>query len=154
MGYLSYSIHCQISLQKKIKICFWLKDRRNVHNIFSNLFFQSPRYEEFFRNNSKIYTVRMLPLKYSSSSTIVVWIRRLTLNGEIVGSIPTILLYIFSKKALCYAILHLYLQQPGIMKIFLLCNIPGKVLLFFLNKHDIMWVNCMQNVTKNYNYII
>ena len=92
----------------------------------------------------------MLPLKYSSSSTIVVWIRRLTLNGEIVGSIPTILLYIFSKKALCYAILHLYLQQPGIMKMFLLCNIPGKVPLFFLNKQDIMSVNCMQNVTKNY----
>ena len=33
---------------------------------------------------------------------------------------------------------------------FLLCNIPGKVLLFFLNKQDIMRVNCMQNVTKNY----
>ena len=49
-----------------------------------------------------------------------------------------ILIYIFSKKALRYAILHLYLQQPGIMKMFLLCNIPGKVLLFFLNKHDIM----------------
>ena len=50
----------------------------------------------------------MLPLKYSSSSTIVVWIRRLTLNGEIVGSIPTILLYIFYTPAfknvgvLCY----------------------------------------------------
>ena len=46
--------------------------------------------------------------------------------------------------------LHFYLQQPGIIKMFLLCNIPGKVLLFFLNKQDIMRVNCMQNVTKNY----
>ena len=39
------------------KVRWVVKDRRNVHNIFSNLFFQSPRYEEFFRNNSKIYTV-------------------------------------------------------------------------------------------------
>jgi hypothetical protein len=32
--------------------------------------------------------------------------------------------------------LHFYLQQPGIIKMFLLCNIPGKVPLFFLYKQD------------------
>ena len=58
--------------------------------------------------------------------------------------------YILLRNVAYYAILHLYLQQPGIIKMFLLCNIPGKVLLFFLNKQDIMRVNCMQNVTKNY----
>jgi hypothetical protein len=46
--------------------------------------------------------------------------------------------------------LHFYLQQPGIIKMFLLCNIPGKVLLFFLYKQDIMRVNCKQNLTKYY----
>jgi hypothetical protein len=46
--------------------------------------------------------------------------------------------------------LHFYLQQPGIIKMFLLCNIPGKVPLFFLYKQDIMRVNCMQNITKYY----
>jgi hypothetical protein len=39
------------------------------------------------------------------------------------------------------------LQQPGIIKMFLLCNIPDKVPLFFLYKQDIMQVNCMQNIT-------
>jgi hypothetical protein len=38
----------------------------------------------------------------------------------------------FFNKALYWAMLHLYLQQPGIIKMFLLCNIPGKVPLFFL----------------------
>jgi hypothetical protein len=46
--------------------------------------------------------------------------------------------------------LHFYLQQPGIIKMFFLCNIPGKVPLFFLYKQDIMQVNCMQNITKYY----
>ena len=50
-----------------------------------------------------------------------------------------------------YAIyISLCLQQPGIIKMLLPCNIPGKVLLFFLNKQDKMRVNCMQNVMKNY----
>ena len=42
--------------------------------------------------------------------------------------------------------LHFYLQRPGVIKMFLLCNIPGKVPLFFLYKQDIMQVNCMQNI--------
>jgi hypothetical protein len=66
------------------------------------------------------------------------------------GSIPKVRTDPFSKKALYYAILHRYLQQPGIIKMFLLYNILGKVPLFFLNKQDVMQVNCMQNVTKNY----
>jgi hypothetical protein len=49
--------------------------------------------------------------------------------------------------------LHFYLQQPGIIKMFLLCNIPGKVPLFFLYKQDIMRVNCMQNITKYYTLL-
>jgi hypothetical protein len=44
--------------------------------------------------------------------------------------------------------LQFYLQQPGIIKMFLLCNIPGKVPLFFLYKQDIIPVNGMQNITK------
>jgi hypothetical protein len=44
--------------------------------------------------------------------------------------------------------LHFYLQQPGIIKIILICNIPGKVPLFFLDKQEIMKVNYMQNITK------
>jgi hypothetical protein len=32
--------------------------------------------------------------------------------------------------------LHFYLQQPGIIKMFLLYNILGKVSLFFLYKQD------------------
>ena len=86
-----------------------------------------------------------------STSELAVWLRRLTVTMEVVGSNPMESDQLFlSNKALYYAILHLYLQQPGIIKMFLLCNIPGKVLLFFLNKQDIMRVNCMQNVTKNY----
>jgi hypothetical protein len=46
--------------------------------------------------------------------------------------------------------LHFYLQQPGIIQMFLLCNIPGKVPLLFLYKQDAMGVNCMQNITKYY----
>jgi hypothetical protein len=48
------------------------------------------------------------------------WIRRLTSNPLIIGSIPMVRTDLFAKKALYYAILHLYLQQPGIVKIFLL----------------------------------
>jgi hypothetical protein len=44
----------------------------------------------------------------------------------------------------------LYLQQPEIIKMFLLKNIPGKVHIFFMYKQDIKQVNCMQNVTKYY----
>jgi hypothetical protein len=46
--------------------------------------------------------------------------------------------------------LHFYLQQPGIIEMFLLCNIPGKVPLFFLYKQDVMRVNCLQNIKKYY----
>jgi hypothetical protein len=53
-------------------------------------------------------------------------------------------------KALYYVMLHFYLQQSGIIKMFLICNISGKVPLFFLYKQDIMQVNCMQNITKYY----
>jgi hypothetical protein len=60
-------------------------------------------------------------------------------NEKILGSNPKIL---FFNEALYYVIL----QQPGIIKMFLLCNIPGKVPLFFLYKQDIMRVNCMQNI--------
>jgi hypothetical protein len=70
------------------------------------------------------------------------------MNEKILGwnlIIPTDL---FFNKALYYVMLHFYLQQPGIKKMFLLCNIPGKVPLFFLYKQDIMRVNCMQNITK------
>ena len=84
------------------------------------------------------------------SSLIAVRIRHLTVLLEIIGSNPMEAMDPFSKKALHNAILHLYLQQPGIIKMFLLCNIPGNVLIFFLNKQDIMRVNSMQNVTKNY----
>jgi hypothetical protein len=75
----------------------------------------------------------------------------MTVNAEILSlkSIDTRYIYFFN-KALYYVLLHFYLQQPGIIKMFLLCNIPGKVLLFFLYKQDIMQVNCMQNVTKYY----
>jgi hypothetical protein len=56
----------------------------------------------------------------------------------------------FFNKALYYVMLHFYLQQPGIIKLFLLCNIPGKVPLFFLYKQDIIRLNCIQNITKYY----
>jgi hypothetical protein len=46
--------------------------------------------------------------------------------------------------------LHFYLQQPGIIKMFFLNNIPGKLPLFFLYKQDMMRVNFMQNVKKYY----
>jgi hypothetical protein len=36
----------------------------------------------------------------------------------------------FFSKSLYYAVLHFYLQQPGIIKMFLLYNIPGKYLFF------------------------
>ena len=41
-------------------------------------------------------------------------------------------------KAQYYVMLHFYLQQQGIIKMLLLCNIPSKVPLFFLYKQDIM----------------
>ena len=69
-------------------------------------------------------------------------VRHLTAHGKILGSNPIEVLY--------YVMLHIYLQQPGIIKMFLLCNIHGKVPLFFLYKQDIMRVNCMQNITKYY----
>jgi hypothetical protein len=45
---------------------------------------------------------------------------RLSFNDVIMGSIPMVRSDLFSKKDLYYAILHLYLQQPGIIKMFLL----------------------------------
>jgi hypothetical protein len=56
----------------------------------------------------------------------------------------------FLNKAVYCVMLHFYLQHPGIIKMFLLCNIPGKVPLFFLYKQYIMRINCMQNITKYY----
>jgi hypothetical protein len=38
--------------------------------------------------------------------------------------------FFFHYKALYYVMVHFYLQQPGIIRMFLLCNIPGKVPLF------------------------
>jgi hypothetical protein len=66
------------------------------------------------------------------------------------GSNPIVSEDLFFNKALYYVKLHFSLQQPGIIKVFLLCNIPGKVPLFFLYKQNIMRVNCMQNITKYY----
>jgi hypothetical protein len=66
------------------------------------------------------------------------------------GSIPVAASDLFFNEELYYAILHFYLQQPGIIKIFLLYIVPGKVPIFFWYKQDIMRVNCMQNVTKYY----
>jgi hypothetical protein len=42
----------------------------------------------------------------------------------------------FFNKALYFAMLHFYLQQAGIIKMFLLYNIPGKVPIFFLYKQN------------------
>jgi hypothetical protein len=56
----------------------------------------------------------------------------------------------FFNEELCYVILRVYLKQTGIIKIFLLYNVPGKVPIFCWYKQDIMRVNCMQNVTKYY----
>jgi hypothetical protein len=109
---------------------------RHVHNIFSNLYFQPPRYEEFSSN--------IMP-EFSTAS-LVVWSRYLTVYGKFPGSNLIETTDLFINKALYNVMLHFYLQQPGIIKMFLLCNIPGKVLLFFLYKQDIMRVNCMQNI--------
>jgi hypothetical protein len=131
-----------------------LKGTRHVHNIFSNLFFQPPRYEEFSSNNFKILYCPNITTMVSTAS-LVVWSRHLAVNHneKILGSNPTVYTDLFFNKALYhvyYVMLHFYLQQPGIIKMFLLCNIPGKVPQFFLYKQDIMRVNCMQNFTKYY----
>jgi hypothetical protein len=60
-----------------------------------------------------------------------VWSRHLTVYEGIRGSNPIGTTYLFFNKALYYVMLHFYLQQPGIIKMFLLCNIPGKVPQFF-----------------------
>jgi hypothetical protein len=72
------------------------------------------------------------------------------MDEKFLGSNPIVPTDLFFNKVLYYVMLHFYLQQPGIIKMFLLCNIPGKVHQFFLYKQDIMQVNCMQNITKYY----
>jgi hypothetical protein len=97
----------------------------------------------------KFYTVRILPLSLTAS--LVMWSRHLTMYGKILGSNPIeTSIDLFFNKVFYYVMLHFYLQQPGIIKMFLLYNISGKVPLFFLYKQDIMQVNCMQNITKYY----
>jgi hypothetical protein len=121
------------------------KGTRHVHNIFSNLFFQPPRYEEFSSNNFKILYCLNIPA-YRSTTSVVVRSRHLLLNEKSTGFQSHRNQRSFFNKALYYVMLHFYLQQSGIIKTFLLCNIPGKVPLFFLY----MRVNCMQNITKYY----
>jgi hypothetical protein len=103
---------------------------------------------------SKFYIVRILLLRYSTAS-LIVWSRHLILKEKILGSNPieTTGFYFLIKRSI-HVFLHFYLPQPGIIKIFLLCNIPGKVPQFFLYKQDIKRVNCMQNVTKYMYYIL
>jgi hypothetical protein len=50
------------------------------------------------------------------------------------GSIPSENNDLFFNIALYCAILHFYFQQPGIIEMFILYNIPGKAPLFFLYK--------------------
>jgi hypothetical protein len=79
----------------QIRITFWirynvinfLKGTRHVHKIFSNLFFQPPRYEEFSSNNFKILYSLNITTKFSTAS-LVVWSRHLTTHGKILGSNP------------------------------------------------------------------
>jgi hypothetical protein len=118
-----------------------IKGTRHVH-IFSNLFFQPPRYEEFSSNNFKILYCPNITAQCSTAS-VIVRSRHLLVNEKILGSNPIITKDLFFNN---YVMLHFYLQQPGIIKMFLLCNIPSKVPLFFLYKQDIMRVNCMQNI--------
>jgi hypothetical protein len=71
------------------------------------------------------------------------------MNDKILGSNSIETIALFSLKRLLCNVTLLF-QQPGIIKMFLLGNIPGKVHIFFLYKQDIMQVNCMQNITKYY----
>jgi hypothetical protein len=117
-----------------------------IHNIVSNFFFQPPRYEEFSSNNFKILYCPNITSQWSSASAVV-RSRHVLENEKILGSSPIETNHFFFQWSVILCNVTLYLQQPGIIKMFLLCNIPGKVL-FFWYKQDIMRVNCMQNITK------
>jgi hypothetical protein len=70
-----------------LKVSVIFKGTRHVHNIFSNLFFHPPRYEEFFSNNFKIlYCPNITPQLLTASP--VLWSRHLTMNDKILGSSP------------------------------------------------------------------
>jgi hypothetical protein len=117
----------------------FIKNRWHIYIIFFNLFFQSPPYENF--TLSEYYTYNFFTSRVVMSSD---YQRRDS------GFHSQWHHWSFFYTASYYVVLHFYLQQPGIIKIFLLYNIPGKVPLFFWNKQDIMRVNCTQNVTKYY----
>jgi hypothetical protein len=112
-------------------------------------FFQSPLYEEFFRNIiSKFYTVWILPFSFNCFTSRVVMISDYQRQNS--GFDSQWNQWSFFNKALYYAMLHFYLQQPGIIKMFLLYNIPGKAPLFFLYKQNIMQVKLSAKCHKIY----
>jgi hypothetical protein len=56
--------------EERVPYTWKLKDRRHVSNIFSNLFFQSPRDEEFFRNDFKILYCPNITVQFSTVMTV------------------------------------------------------------------------------------
>jgi hypothetical protein len=87
-----------------------IKGTLHVHNIFSNLFFHPPRYEDFSSNNFKIlYCPNITPQLLTASP--VVWSNHLTMNDKILGSNPIETTSLLFNKALYYAILHFYFNN-------------------------------------------
>jgi hypothetical protein len=110
-------------------------------NIFSNLFFQSPRYEEFFRNNFKILYCPNITPHYSTAS-LAVWLWHLTINERFGVRLPVKSLTFFN-KALNTMQFQIFicnnqeLSKCSHSKIYLVKY------LIFVEQTNIMRVNCV-----------